>query len=39
MGCLARAYEIYESFKELKIPNVYNNRSEEPKDRDFKCYY
>ena len=39
MGCLSKAYNLYEIFKETKTANVYNNRSEKPKGRAFKCYY
>ena len=39
MGCLGKAYDLYESFKETKVPNVYHNRSYDAKGRSFKCYY
>jgi tetratricopeptide (TPR) repeat protein len=39
MGCLSKAAEIYENFKEIKTVDVYNNRSEEAKGRKFQCYY
>lgn len=39
MGCLSKATEIYENFKEIKTVDVYNNRSEEAKGRKFQCYY
>ena len=39
MGCLAKAYQLYEDFLKLKTENVYHNRSEKSNGRAFRCFY
>jgi hypothetical protein len=39
LGCLLKAVDIYEAFREIPGEDVYHNRSYESKGRPFKFYY
>lgn len=39
LGCLAQAMEIYKIAKQQSGEDVYHNRADSPRGRQFKCYY
>jgi hypothetical protein len=39
LGCLAKASQIYESFKDAPGENVFHNRSFEANGRPFRFFY